>query len=78
MSKYKQEKCLFCQGIGMIKKTEEDICLYCNKSTVISCCRCEYKSFMGQYKECNKCLGAGEIWIDQSTKKEVLVWCLTK
>jgi len=78
MSKYTNVKCTLCKGIGMIKKTTNDICSHCNETLLKKCCHCEFKVFRGQYKECYECLGVGEHWIDNKTNKKVLVWCLPK
>uniref|UniRef100_A0A6C0C5J1 Uncharacterized protein n=1 Tax=viral metagenome TaxID=1070528 RepID=A0A6C0C5J1_9ZZZZ len=77
MSKYNKHRCLLCKGIGLVKRKEKDKCLYCDKNSLSSCCCCEFKYFIGQYKECSECLGMGEIWVNKTTNKETLVWCLS-
>jgi hypothetical protein len=78
MSKYRMLKCSICDGFGLVKRTEKDICNHCKDSTINGCCFCEFKLYRGQYKECSECLGIGEHWIDKETNKKVLVWCLSK
>ena len=52
MSKYRMLKCSICDGFGLVKRTDKDICNYCKDSTINSCCFCEFKLYRGQYKEC--------------------------
>ena len=78
MSKYKIIKCSTCNGCGIIKTTIDDICSHCKDTTFKTCCYCESKRFIGNYKECTDCIGIGEHWIDKKTNEKVLIWCLTK
>ena len=42
MSKYRMLKCSICDGFGLVKKTEKDICNHCKDSTIKGCCYCEF------------------------------------
>ena len=45
MSKYRLIKCTACDGIGIIKRTKEDVCKHCENSGVKVCCFCEFNLF---------------------------------
>ena len=50
MSKYRMLKCSICDGFGLVKRTEKDVCGHCKDNTIKGCCFCEFKLFRGNYR----------------------------
>jgi len=56
------ERCKHCMGGGLVKKDRIDLQLkICECNQRQSCYLCENTNQLGTYKECEICLGVGEL-----------------
>ena len=58
------ERCEHCKGAGLVKKDRLDLKLKnCDCKQKDTCYLCENTNRLGPYKECEECLGNGELSI---------------
>ena len=56
------ERCNHCMGVGLVKKDKFDLQIkICECNHRQSCYLCENANRLGTYKECEVCLGNGEL-----------------
>ena len=55
-------QCSKCKGQGLVKKQWEYCLCICAKYNLAICANCENKKILGFYRECERCLGRGEMW----------------
>ena len=62
--KKREDRCLICKGIGLIKRDDPFICYNCNNK---GCYLCENAN-KGLYIECEKCFGSGVIYKNENNE----------
>ena len=66
-----KKTCDDCKGVGLIK-CKPWVCTNC--TSLKNCCHiCEGFKMRGNYKECNRCWGGGQVYINKTTNKETFV-----
>lgn len=73
------ERCVYCKGAGLVKKDWLDLKFKnCDCKQNDTCYLCENANRLGPYKECEQCLGNGELSIAIITEAQKKITIVNK
>lgn len=69
--------CSHCNGMGLFKSKEFQLCNNCKNNNAQICFMCENSGGPKKVHECERCSGYGEVFYDASNHKQVFLFALT-